>query len=196
MAIAAGMRHACGIESTGETYYWGFNFIGETGSTAYGETIAAPNKVPGGKVFVSLGAGSSFTCGLSEDGRAYCWGAGNRGELGRAVPACNSVYGIPNYCSATPVAVNTSATFTIGILHGAAICGRRHCAPVQRSARTCHAPNRESAGCCGAPRARAAALSGPRFALIAAVPGPGKRVARGARGIMCFIEFPSLSGCG
>ena len=130
--IAAGMRHACGIETTGETYCWGFNFLGEIGSTAYGETVAVPNKVSGGNVFVSLGAGDSFTCGLTAAGRAYCWGAGGRGELGRAVPVCNTVAGFANYCSATPVSVTTSATFAmldIGNTHscGLTAAGVAHC---------------------------------------------------------------------
>jgi len=131
-AIAAGTRHACGIESTGETWCWGFNFLGETGSTAYGETVASPNKVPGGRVFTALGAGNAFTCGLTAAGRAYCWGEENMGQLGRDVPVCNSVYGFSNYCSATPVAVNTAATFTmlsVGHTHscGLTASGVAHC---------------------------------------------------------------------
>ena len=83
------MRHRV----TGETYCWGFSYLGETGSTAYGETVTVPNKVPGGGMLVSLGAGDSFTCGMTTAGRAYCWGAGDRGnsaaqfrsQLGRRV---------------------------------------------------------------------------------------------------------------
>jgi alpha-tubulin suppressor-like RCC1 family protein len=122
-AIAAGMRHACGIESTGEAYCWGFSFLGETGSTAYGETIAVPTKVPRGNILVSLGAGDSFTCGLTSAGRAYCWGAGDRGQLGRAVPICTTVAGFTNSCSATPVSVTTSATFTTLSVGDSHSCG-------------------------------------------------------------------------
>ena len=85
--------------------------------------FAAPNKVPGGNVFVSLGAGDSFTCGMTAAGRAYCWGAGDRGQLGRAVPVCNSVAGFSNSCSATPVSVTTSATFTTLSVGNSHSCG-------------------------------------------------------------------------
>lgn len=123
-AIAAGMRHACAITSAGETLCWGFNALGETGSTAYDSTVSLPSTVPGGKVFVSLGAGDSFTCALTAAGRAYCWGSGDRGEVGRPVPVCKTLLVFENHCSATPVAVITSTTFTmlsVGNSHSCAL---------------------------------------------------------------------------
>lgn len=123
-AIAVGRSHACGIASTGATFCWGFNSFGETGSTLYGETVPVPGMVPGGKVFTSLAAGDSFTCALTAAGRAYCWGAGDRGELGRPVPVCTTILSFENHCSATPVPVITSATFTmlsVGNSHSCAL---------------------------------------------------------------------------
>jgi alpha-tubulin suppressor-like RCC1 family protein len=131
-AIAAGIRHACVVDSAGAAWCWGFNFLGEVGSTAYGETVTAPRQVSGANVFASIGAGDSFTCALTVAGKAWCWGAGGRGELGRSVPACNSVAGFVNYCSAVPVAANTTASFTtlsVGQTHscGLTAAGVAHC---------------------------------------------------------------------
>jgi len=130
--IAAGSRHACGVESTGETSCWGLNSFGETGTTNFDSTVAVPSKVPGGRAFVSLGAGDSFTCGLTAGGRAYCWGEGDTYQVGRDVPICKTVYVFENHCSATPVSVNTSATFTtisVGYMHtcGLTAAGVAHC---------------------------------------------------------------------
>jgi alpha-tubulin suppressor-like RCC1 family protein len=119
-AIAAGVRHACALDSTGSAWCWGFNSLGETGSTAYYTTISAPAKVPGGRSFVSLGAGESFNCALDAAGAAYCWGSAAFEALGKAVPECTNVAGFPNYCSAVPVRVNATATFTtlsVGMHH-------------------------------------------------------------------------------
>ena len=69
-AITAGTRHACAVTTAGAAYCWGFNFLGETGSTAYGETITAPTRVPGSSIFASIGAGDSFTCALTTAGRS------------------------------------------------------------------------------------------------------------------------------
>ena len=122
-AVGAGLRHACAVDTSGATWCWGFNFLGETGSTAYGTIIASPIRVAGSNVYASLAGGDSFTCGLTSGGRAYCWGADNRGELGRAVGTCNSVAGFANYCSPTPAPVNSSATFTSLSVGNSHACG-------------------------------------------------------------------------
>ena len=43
-------------------------------------TAVAP--IQGNLVFTSITAGGWHTCGLTGDGRAYCWGAGSEGRLG------------------------------------------------------------------------------------------------------------------
>lgn len=123
-AVAAGLRHACVVDGNGAAWCWGFNFLGEVGSTAYGLTVSAPRRVGGAAVFAAIGAGDSFTCALTTTGGAWCWGAGGRGELGRPVPVCNSVAGFANHCSAVPVAASTSAAFatlSVGRSHSCAL---------------------------------------------------------------------------
>jgi alpha-tubulin suppressor-like RCC1 family protein len=110
--VAAGIRHACALDTAGAAFCWGFSLLGETGSTAFGETVLPPYRVPGRDVFATLGAGDAFTCGLTTEGRALCWGSGNRGELGRAVGTCGSVFGFSSVCSPTPGPVATAERFT------------------------------------------------------------------------------------
>jgi alpha-tubulin suppressor-like RCC1 family protein len=122
-AVAAGIRHACALDTAGAAYCWGFNILGETGSGAFGETVPTPFRVPGDVPLASLQAGDAFTCGLTAAGRAYCWGSNNRGELGRAVGGCGAVFGFASVCSPTPGPVDTSERFTALSVSNSHACG-------------------------------------------------------------------------
>lgn len=123
VAVDAGTGHACALDADGAASCWGFNMLGEVGSTKFGETVPTPFLVPGGHAFVSIAAGDMYTCALKADGRAFCWGSGNRNELGRSVGSCGSVFGFVNYCSPVPVSVATSATFVTLAVGNSHACG-------------------------------------------------------------------------
>jgi alpha-tubulin suppressor-like RCC1 family protein len=52
---------------------------------------------------VSLAAGSTHTCGLDAEGRAYCWGSDRDGQLGLGVEATERCGGLP--CATRPTLV-------------------------------------------------------------------------------------------
>jgi hypothetical protein len=81
--LSAGFAHTCGIAADGTAYCWGANYWGElgTGSTGYYGS-GVPEPVAGGVRFSSISAGDSYTCGLTAEGDAYCWGYNAYGELG------------------------------------------------------------------------------------------------------------------
>jgi alpha-tubulin suppressor-like RCC1 family protein len=88
-AIASGASHACAITTDGAALCWGSNQFGELGDGVIGDVYAAggaisrlPVAVKGGYKFQSLAAGSGFTCGVTTDGDALCWGNNHVGELG------------------------------------------------------------------------------------------------------------------
>jgi alpha-tubulin suppressor-like RCC1 family protein len=132
VAIAAGMRHACAVDRDGAAWCWGFNYRGETGSSAIEEFTPSPHRVTSAAAFTWIGAGDSYTCALTTTGQAQCWGSAWRGELGRQVAPCINTFGGPEACTPIPGPVNTSASFTslsVGNSHscgltaaGAAIC--------------------------------------------------------------------------
>lgn len=100
--IAAGSFHTCGLTENGSAYCWGQNSNGELGNgeTSYGSQ-PQPVAVAGGFTFKSLAAGGRFTCGLTAEGSAYCWGANFSGEVGDGTTTRRE----------TPTAVEGALTF-------------------------------------------------------------------------------------
>jgi alpha-tubulin suppressor-like RCC1 family protein len=64
--------------------------------------------------FAALTAGNRFTCALSEDGKAYCWGADAMGQLGigDSVGRCEESIYAKGACARAPVAVSGDHRFT------------------------------------------------------------------------------------
>lgn len=114
--IYAGYAHSCGITSLGDTYCWGWSGWGEIGAGPDTEQMSFPNPtlVVGGHVFARLALGQEVTCGITPEGKAYCWGSGSDGRRGDNDGYC---------CRTQPVAVATTSSFvdvTIQRAHG---CG-------------------------------------------------------------------------
>jgi alpha-tubulin suppressor-like RCC1 family protein len=91
--ISSGDGHTCGVSSDGAAYCWGNGDYGQLGDGTsrqhfpWGPNIVrtAPVAVLGGLTFLSVGVGSSHSCGLTSSGTAYCWGSGHLGQLGDGV---------------------------------------------------------------------------------------------------------------
>jgi alpha-tubulin suppressor-like RCC1 family protein len=81
--IATGWLHTCGITIAGAAYCWGSNSHGQLGiGTADTIRYRTPMPVSGGLTFSRITLGSRYTCGLTTDGAAYCWGTNGTGQLG------------------------------------------------------------------------------------------------------------------
>jgi alpha-tubulin suppressor-like RCC1 family protein len=68
-----------------------------TGTDSTGPTVNGPNVT-----FVKMSAGDKFSCGLTADGTAWCWGLNDKGQLGDGTTNIRT----------TPTKVLTSARFT------------------------------------------------------------------------------------
>jgi len=117
-SISAGTMHVCDIASGGIAYCWGLNGAeGRIGSDQMSSTAmsSVPVRVPGNLKLVQLATYGRTTCGLTSEGKAYCWGYNGWGALGGNTNVSQSP---------TPVAVATNQTFrsiTAGSDHACAI---------------------------------------------------------------------------
>ena len=115
--ITAGGWHSCAIAArgagagpklnvpAGPAVCWGSNDVGQLGIGSMSPATAEPTVVVGEHQFNRLTAGRRFTCGLTREGVAYCWGGG---------PAAGV---------AAPTLVSTALTFATLSAGDAHVCG-------------------------------------------------------------------------
>jgi alpha-tubulin suppressor-like RCC1 family protein len=81
--IASGVSHTCGLTDVGELYCWGaivWSIVANmTVPTAWSTT---PVRMAPGLTFSSVALGAGHTCGLTANGKAYCWGLNYAGQVG------------------------------------------------------------------------------------------------------------------
>ncbi len=101
ISLSAGISHTCGVASGAVAYCWGDNSSGQLGTTtsncAGSPCSFVPVAVQGGLSFASVSSGDYYTCGVTADGRAYCWGNNGAGQLG--IGSASNL----NYVSPVPV---------------------------------------------------------------------------------------------
>ena len=92
-SIAAGLKFSCGLISLGRGYCWGLDDKGQLGAVADSSCFEStdpnplncsldPERFGPGLSFTDVSAGDSSACGVTSDGRAYCWGSNTLGQLG------------------------------------------------------------------------------------------------------------------
>lgn len=112
--VDAGTRHACGLTPAGAAYCWGNDDSGQLGTGSAGDPEPRPVAVAGGLSFRQVSAGGDVTCGVTDEGTAYCWGNDGNGELGDGSGAEDS---------AAPVQVSGELTFRAVAAAGSHVCG-------------------------------------------------------------------------
>jgi len=108
--IAANVQNSCGVTLDHRAYCWGDNQSDQVGAPPtyvrdgfYRERYnPEPTPVSGGISFAQVTPGGGFTCGLDTQGKAYCWGINDYGQLGDGTRTQRS----------EPVPVLTSQRFT------------------------------------------------------------------------------------
>ncbi len=168
--IATSYFHTCAVAS-GKAYCWGLNDNGNLGdgttNTAYSPVAVNDTGVLSGKTVTAINVGIYHTCAVA-DQRAYCWGSGTNGKLGRgsttasSVPVAVSTSGVLSGVNITHIAVGGQHTCVIG-------GGRAYCWGLGTDGRLGHA----STGSSSSPVAVATntGLSGKTLTDIAASEG-------------------------
>jgi alpha-tubulin suppressor-like RCC1 family protein len=83
--ISVGSGHACGVTNDNRAYCWGSNSSGALGigvTKPVDDYSTRPVAVVGGLRFRLVSAGGAYTCGLTTDDLAYCWGLNRFAQLG------------------------------------------------------------------------------------------------------------------
>ena len=115
IVIAGGNSHVCALTEDNKAYCWGEGNFGQLGTGQAGLDVrsTAPVPVAGGLTFSSITVGFSHTCGLTGEGKAYCWGSNFHGQLGDG----------SSIDSAVPVLVSGGLSFESISAGGGHTCG-------------------------------------------------------------------------
>ena len=75
--------HACGIRRDGRIWCWGADDKGQLGDGTHQDSpLPIPLDVRSSAAPISVACGGRHTCALFDDGRIWCWGLNDHGQLG------------------------------------------------------------------------------------------------------------------
>ena len=132
--ISSGLWHTCAIgASDRRVYCWGFNSLGQLGTTSPDSTcFLDPSNVGCNRKakavtaslrFASLDVGVNNTCGISEEAAAYCWGSNQFGQLGNPTLANTTTPVKIDSLRVPLVSLSVGSTHVCAVsLRGAAYC--------------------------------------------------------------------------
>ena len=84
-SMTEGAFQTCGVRTDHTAWCWGANDFGQSGSTATLGTLdpnPTPTRIGSDSDWLTLTAGDFHTCGIHNDGTAWCWGDNQAGQLG------------------------------------------------------------------------------------------------------------------
>jgi alpha-tubulin suppressor-like RCC1 family protein len=130
-AVAAGTSHTCvGATISASLLCFGLNVDGQLGNGTLGDP-GGPAPVPSlllrGKP-KALAAGGAHTCAVDADGKIWCWGRGDEGQLGdgmgreHASPTATAL----DNGAVTADAITTGAAHTCALAGGRVFCWGRN----------------------------------------------------------------------
>jgi len=109
--VDVGFDHACGL-ANGVAWCWG----------STGNGVGGPQDVPGTAGLRSVSAGGSHSCGLNDQGTAFCWGNNFSGQLGNTTTTSSS-YATPVSGDQRYASISAGESSTCGLTaEGALFC--------------------------------------------------------------------------
>jgi alpha-tubulin suppressor-like RCC1 family protein len=96
------------IDRPGRVLCWGLNDAGQVGTAVTDEPVPVPTVVGGLSGAREVGAGGATSCARTADGRIFCWGVNDFGQLGDARSghdSCTIEGTIPRVTDCSPVPV-------------------------------------------------------------------------------------------
>ncbi len=90
-AITAGGDHSCALLDDGSIQCWGAGELGQLGQGRFADSLE-PVAVQGlTTAAVSVAAGRTHTCAITDDGKVRCWGSNGSGQLSRPTTGVDAV---------------------------------------------------------------------------------------------------------
>jgi alpha-tubulin suppressor-like RCC1 family protein len=88
--LSVGRTHSCALTQDGAAWCWGWNFRQYLGSISTSQCgNSGCSKTPVGVFtdlrFTDISVGAALTCGVSTNGKTYCWGLNSYGGLGTGI---------------------------------------------------------------------------------------------------------------
>jgi len=80
--VTVGELHACAIKRDGRLFCWGAGDDGQLGADSLDDSPVPVQEATGATDWVEVSAGASHTCAVKSDGRLFCWGQNDFGQLG------------------------------------------------------------------------------------------------------------------
>lgn len=106
--LASGHFYTCGLTADGQTWCWGRNNLAQLGSGDMSTLRSTPAPVVATARFKSIVSKWTWSCGLTAEGKAHCWGDNTLGQLG-SVTSATCEGGKP--CALQPTPVTTGLAF-------------------------------------------------------------------------------------
>lgn len=98
MRLASGASYACMLNQYGNVYCWGFNQTGSLGNGTYTDSnipvLVSNGDKPANVPWLVISVGTSLgakgtTCGVTTQGKAYCWGDNSGAAVGTTLTNAN-----------------------------------------------------------------------------------------------------------
>jgi alpha-tubulin suppressor-like RCC1 family protein len=83
--VSALNSHTCGTRRNGKLYCWGYDTFGQIGDGGDNVNALAPLRIGTFEDWTTVSAGNTHTCGVRRNGKLYCWGVDDEGEVGDGV---------------------------------------------------------------------------------------------------------------
>lgn len=113
--VDAGASHACGIRVDQTLACWGANLRGQIGNADNTDQKSPVDVVVTGASWLSVSAGSEFSCAVTTDHRLYCWGLNTSRQLGNGLATSSNVPVQESTEASDWVSVSTGSGFACGI---------------------------------------------------------------------------------
>ena len=116
--VIAGSAMTCVLDQAAEEWCWGQNDVGQLGRGDSSEPTGVPMPpdagVPlHGLVMPSVNRIYTHTCALDDDGAAWCWGAGDTGQLARTDTQTSCWSGASYPCAPDPAPIESDLRFRV-----------------------------------------------------------------------------------